>query len=89
MNKILITYDLRKQGANYSDLIGAIKKYPKAVKVCESVWLIKALSSCMQVREKLNRYIDGNDRLFVANLTGEAAWRNVIGGTETIKDILK
>lgn len=89
MNKILITYDLRKAGADYSGLIGAIKKYPKVVKVCESVWLIKALSPCVQVRENLNRYIDGNDRLFVASLTGEAAWRNVIGETEMIKDILK
>ena len=32
---------------------------------------------------------DQNDRLFVAALTGDAAWLNVIDSNETIKDLFK
>lgn len=89
MNKILITYDLRAQGRNYAGLIDAIKKYPKACKVCESTWLIHTTASCWEVGNFLNQYVDGNDRLFVVGFTGKAVWKNVIDGDSKVNGVLQ
>ncbi len=84
----LITYDLCTPGKDYSGLISAIKSYPLWCKVTESCWIISTPKTCVQVRDHLNLYIDVNDRLFVASLTGEAAWVNVQCTDDGLKKIL-
>lgn len=74
----LITYDLRKVGQNYDGLIQKIKSFITVAKLCESAWIVKTALSSVQVRDALKPQIDSNDRLFVASLTGEAAWFNTI-----------
>lgn len=41
--------------------------------------------SCAQVRDKLLAHMDDNDRIFVATLTGTAAWRDVLCESEYLK----
>ncbi len=84
----LITYDLRKAGQNYDGLIQKIKSFGTVAKVCESAWIVKTVMSTVQVRDALFPQIDSNDRLFVASLTGEAAWRNAICGDQWLKENL-
>ena len=42
----------------------------------------------MQVRDKLLAHMDGNDRIFIATLTGAAAWNNVLCDSEYLKENL-
>ena len=87
MNKFIITYDLRNPGKDYSSLISKIKTYSYS-KVCESVWIIRSNLGSSEIRDSLMKEIDYNDRLFVAKLSGEAAWKNCIDSADKIKEIL-
>lgn len=73
MASFIVTYDLRKQGRNYQALYDRLKEW-KAVSLLESVFLIKWDTNSTAIRDDLKAHIDGNDALFVAKLTGEAAW---------------
>lgn len=88
MKSIIIEYDLRAPGRDYTSLYSAIKGYGIYDHITESTWFIKTDASCVQVRDHLAAYIDSNDRLFVATLTGEAAWRNVICHNDYLKENL-
>lgn len=87
MSKI-VTYDLCGENKDYKDLIAAIKSYSKWAKVTESSWVIVTDSTCVQIRENLKKFMDSDDRIFVASLTGEAAWTRVICDSDSLKDRL-
>lgn len=72
-----ICYDLIQPGRNYAPLYEAIKSYGGWAHVTESVWCVYTEKSCKEVCDHLAQFIDGNDRLFVAKLTREAAWRGL------------
>ena len=85
----IVTYDLCNPGQNYAALIDRIKQYPKVSKVTESCWLISTTWSCAKVRDDLTRFMDTDDKIFVAALTGEAAWKNIICGNDSAKKSLE
>lgn len=85
MTSMIIEYDLRSPGRNYDELYKAIKSYGVWAHITESTWFIKTTESCVQVRNKLLAHMDGNDRIFVAALTGVAAWSNVLCDSEYLK----
>jgi len=78
MASMIIEYDLCSPGRNYDKLYEAIKAYGEWAHITESTWFIKTSDSCETVRDSLRAHMDGNDRLFVAKLTGAAAWNNTI-----------
>jgi hypothetical protein len=82
MRSILIAYDLigtDETSADYKRLIKHIQEdYSNWAKVLYSTFVVRSTETAKQVRDNLNAYTDANDRLFVAELTGVAAWRNVI-----------
>lgn len=84
----LITYDLCTPGKDYSNLIAAIKTYPNWCKVAESCWVVNSADDCATIRDELKLHIDSNDILFVASLTGGAAWTNVLCKAESLKTTL-
>ena len=88
MTSKIITYDLCKPGANYRSLIDKIKTYDKWAKITESTWFIKSELTCKEVRDELKMLVDANDRLFVGELTGTAAWYNILCKNEYLKDNL-
>lgn len=88
MTSMIIEYDLRAPSRNYDDLYKAIKAYGVWAHITESTWFIKTNESCAQVRDKLLKHMDSNDRIFVAVLTGAAAWRNVLCSSEYLKENL-
>lgn len=81
----IISYDLCTPGKKYDKLIEAIKSFPFWAKITESCWIIETSSTTEQVRSSLKTHMDGNDRIFVGELTGAAAWTNVICDSETLK----
>lgn len=84
MYKYIVTYDLKNPGKNYSNLIDKIKTYQYS-KVCESAWIIRSNNESSTIRNSLLKEIDNNDCLFVAELSGDAAWYNCIDSAENIK----
>lgn len=88
MSSKIIEYDLCSPGRNYNELYDAIKSYSVWAHITESTWFVKTSDSCVMVRDNLSKHIDNNDRLFVAELTGTAAWHNVICNNQYIKDNL-
>lgn len=78
MSSKIIEYDLRNPDRDYEALYKAIKNYSTWAHVTESTWFIKTAETCVQVRDKLLKLMDGNDRLFVGELSGAAAWQNSI-----------
>lgn len=85
MPAYIISYDLRKPGRNYEALYGAIKGYGTWARIHESVWGIVTTEPATSVRDKLLRYMDDDDRLFVLKSGVEAAWRGVICKSEWLK----
>lgn len=74
MSMYMVTYDLMKQGQNYTGLIAKLETYPTRWHPQGSVWMIKTEKSAEQVRNELAAVLDSNDKLIVARLSGEAAW---------------
>ena len=72
MSLHIIDYDLSNPGRNYDDLISAIKSYDWA-KICKSSWVVSTDNSTSSIRDNLRQYLDANDRIFVAKLTGSWA----------------
>lgn len=81
----IITYDLCKSGKNYNDLYEYIKSYAVWAHITESTWFISTEKTCASIRDEINKIIDSDDRIFVAELTGTAAWRNVICQSDYLK----
>lgn len=88
MASMIIEYDLRQPGRDYDSLYEIIKGYSQWARITESTWFIKTEETCIQVRDKLKAAMDSNDRLFVGALTGVAAWSNVLGKSEYLKEHL-
>jgi shikimate 5-dehydrogenase len=87
MKTYLISYDLDKPGQNYEKLIARLKEIG-AVKALYSEWIIRNTVSAKDIRDDLNRFIDGNDMLLVVALTGEAAWTSLMISDQAFKDAL-
>lgn len=88
MSSKIIEYDLRQPGRDYDALYKAIQDYGIWAHVTASTWFIKTDETCAQVRDKLLELMDDNDRLFVGELTGNAAWYNTICESQFLKDNL-
>ncbi|QHI73793.1 CRISPR-associated protein Cas2 [Aminipila terrae] len=81
----IITYDLCKSGKNYDDLYKYLKAYSVWARITESTWFISTDKTCVTIREEIDKIIDSDDRIFVGELTGTAAWRNVICDSDYLK----
>ncbi len=79
MPSYLITYDLTKPNRNYSALYDAIKGLSGTwAHVTESSWVVVGTNlTSITIRDTLAASIDNNDEIFIAKLSGEAAWRGL------------
>lgn len=85
MSSFIISYDLIAPNKDYTALYEAIKTYGTYSKVNESLWVINSNRSSIDILNYLSNYIDSNDRLFVAKLTGESAWINSLTSDAWLK----
>jgi len=81
----IITYDLCSPGRNYNELYDYIKSFTAWAHITESTWFISTDKTCIDIRDHIIKLTDSNDRIFVAELTGTAAWQNVICDSEFLK----
>lgn len=77
MAVFIVTYDLKKPGKDYDNLIRAIKDFGSYCHCQGSVWFIDYNWTAGQVRDDLKQHMDSNDELFVGRLTGQwASWNS-------------
>ena len=88
MKSFIVTYDLNSSGKKYDDLISKIKDYSNWAHINESVWFLKSDDICSVIRDNLLTDIDDDYSLFVAELSGSAAWRNTLCRNKFLKEHL-
>lgn len=71
-NCFVIGYDLNDPGQNYDELIDAIKDYGTWWGHLDSTYIVKTSDSASDIRDDLKQYLDSNDEILVAKLSG--AW---------------
>jgi len=74
MATYIIDYDLNRPGQNYTELFEAIKALGPWWHCLDSTWIVKSNLTAVQIRDAVSSRIDRNDRLLVAELSGQAAW---------------
>ncbi len=84
----IVTYDLCNSGKNYDDLYTYLKGFSNWAKITESTWYISSDKTCVTIRDELKGILDSDDRYFIAELTGTAAWMNTICKSDYLKDHL-
>ena len=84
----IVSYDLCKPGKNYDDLYKYIRNFSSWAHITESTWFVSSDKSCADIRDEIKNIVDSNDKIFVAELTGVAAWNNVLCQSDYLKEHL-
>lgn len=66
---LLITYDLKKPGKDYTALHNVIKTAPKWWHYLESTWIIQTYESVDIWNSRLTKVLDQNDHLLIIDIT--------------------
>lgn len=88
MAAYMVTYDLSQPKRDYPRLYQRIKAISGTwAHITESSWVVVSTSkSAVGIRDDLVQAIDSDDSLFVAELTGAAAWTGLpVERTEWLK----
>jgi hypothetical protein len=94
MNVLLIAYELVESAAGENRLeahegfLRVLDTYPVRAQLTSFAWLVKTPRSAVDVLEALDRHLMPADRLFVAAMSGEAAWRNIEQGFDWLEETL-
>lgn len=67
MAVLLVTYDLRQPGRDYTPVHDYLKRFTHCKRM-ESVWLLDTMTTTEQVRDALKPLVDSNDSVFVVRL---------------------
>lgn len=92
MSFFLIAYDLigsDESSADYRRLIEHIEDRYTNVKVLYSTFIVSTDLTHVDVRDDVADYVDDDDRLFVAQLSGASAWHNIICPDDALKAFLR
>ncbi len=89
MKGYLITYDLTNNSNDYNLLINKIEEYDGCCEITESTWYVQSSKLPSAIRDDLLSYIKKNDRILVAELNGSAAWNNILGDSNKLKNSLE
>jgi hypothetical protein len=80
----LVSYDLRAPGRDYAKLYEAIRLLANGYsRPLESVWIIRSVHSAAEIRDALQKHIDGNDGLLVIEVVKHWATIRVAGKQTT------
>lgn len=75
MSLILFAYELERAYVDYSELAADLEEvFPKWKRCTESVWIVITDYTVEEVKKTLLQYFGKDDRILVAELTGEGAW---------------
>jgi hypothetical protein len=72
----MIGYDVKTPGQDDAALVEAIGEIATQSFPClHSTWLVLTEKSAVELRDALTHHLGSNDRLFVAEVGRDAAWR--------------
>ena len=77
MKKMYICYDLRAPVQNYRGLYAELENLG-AVRVLQSLWVMRTSRSPADIRDELSRLLIDHDDGIIVIRAGGSAWRNVI-----------
>jgi len=95
MATLLISYDLNKEGSNYEKKRDAVVKEIKSIgterwRMLTTTWLVVTSETTKQVRNKIRKHLDSNDRMIVLTAKAPAAWHGFGDkGSTWLKKVLK
>jgi hypothetical protein len=69
---LLISYDLKVPGRDYSKLYDTIKAAPSWCHYLESTWFISTTETVATWADKIRGVVDENDRFIVVDITGRS-----------------
>ena len=81
MSCFIIGCRATKPGRDYVDFVEAVERLGEASPCLDFAWIVRCDETAAAIRERLRPHLDEGDELFVAELTGEAAWRSSSPGT--------
>ncbi len=65
----MLSYDLNSPGQKYEEVFKIIETFGGYIKLQKSFWLIRTNLTPDEMTDKLNAVLDGNDLLFICELT--------------------
>ena len=74
MKVLIITYDLINPGKNYEDLLKEVKRANSWARLGGSSYLIYTDKTVVQERDRLQKVLDKNDKLYVGVSPAPSAW---------------
>lgn len=69
---LLVTYDLKRPGGDYSGLIEAIKECPGWWHYLKSTWVVSTNETPDELTERLGAHLHKRDRLLVIEVAPDA-----------------
>ncbi len=69
---LLVTYDLKKPGKDYTALYNLLKTAPSWWHYLESTWLVSTNDSANAWADRIRTVIDQNDRFLVVEITHQS-----------------
>lgn len=77
-NNLQISYDLYKEGQNYSVVIAKIKTLGNWAKIHKSFWYVNSTMTAAEAVSAIWAVMDKNDTVYVVDATNKtAAWQNI------------
>ncbi len=78
MNTLIISYDLKKPGKDYTKVHNYIQSFPEWAKPLESFYIIKTNLTAQTVINQLLQHVDYNDKVIVIDVRNNfATWNNL------------
>lgn len=75
MSVLLVTYDLRTPGQDYSGLFPALKTAPDYCHALKSVWFLYTSENPSAWLEHLSPHLDSNDHIVIIEVVGNYSGR--------------
>ncbi|MFP4474892.1 MAG: hypothetical protein ACLFOY_04990 [Desulfatibacillaceae bacterium] len=89
MNSYLIRVDMRAENNDYARLRDAMQTFSGCWNESDDMWVVRTSLNAAEIRDFVKQFTDPSDGVFVAGLSGEAAWRGFSDeGSQLLKNLV-
>lgn len=74
MTTYIVSYDLKRPGQDYDDLIDYLKSHDNWWHNLGSTWVVVTDLTAVELRDGIKKHTDGNDKVLVVQSAGVGAW---------------
>lgn len=76
MRNYILIYELNNPADHYEEFHHAVRHYEDWLRLSRNIYLIKSHSLATLINDYLSQYIGKNDKLYVIQIYGDAAYTN-------------